>query len=511
MASQSGASGLKMPTRAAVWLVFCTTAIADVAFVFLILLILQPYLYDLNALLGSVTGLRINYMLLFVLLAGSFIAWFIFLIARYEHHLSRIASSFKPGRAEVAISILILVSWNAFYVVLGEAAGGEISIIFRFFEGIMLYLYIVLDGILILYLIKAIPVVVRIAKGYKSLPRNRRSAGILVVSAIVTGYAIGFALPFTVTPTTISSDPLPPKPLLIGHRGASDYAPENTIAAAQASLQFNVVGWEVDVQVSHDGILFLMHDDDLRRTTDVETAYPGLASVPACEFNYSQIQTLDAGSWFTDDDPYGTILSGVVPRSQAESYRGVKVPTLQEAITFSEAHSLILDVDFKSPPQGHPFRNMARNAMITMLNVSSLGKKAWVYTRLASAANLSRLCTGSCSVESVIANDYDAVNMGLDVPNALLADYYAHGITTVLYTVDSVQIYSTLWTLGVTYVKTNCPWLFTGLDQPVPRMDHAQYAAFWLAFFAAGGGLVVIDLFLRQRGNISRKTSGTPT
>ncbi len=142
--------------------------------------------------------------------------------------------------------------------------------------------------------------------------------------------------------------------------------------------------------------------------------------------------------------------------------------------------------------------------MIAMLSASSLGKKAWVYTASASAENLSRLCTRYCSVESVIANGYDAVNLDLDVPNAQLTEYRVRGIPTVLYTIDSVEIYSALWTLGATYVKTNRPWLFTGIDQPVPRMTHAQYAAFWFVFFLSGGSAVVIGLFLRQKGIFSR-------
>jgi glycerophosphoryl diester phosphodiesterase len=319
------------------------------------------------------------------------------------------------------------------------------------------------------------------------------------VSAVVIGYAAGFILPFAAAPATVYGDPLPPKPLLIGHRGASHYAPENTIEAAEAAILFDAVGWEVDVQVSHDGFLFLLHDDDLRRTTDVEVVFPALASVPACDLNYSQIRALDAGSWFADDDPYGTIASGVLPRSQAESYRGVKIPTLQEAINFSETHGMILEVDFKSPPHGHPFHDTARNSMIAMLNASALGKKAWVYSTWASAASLTRMCTSHCSVDYVIANGFDAVNSDLDVPNAQLAEYHTRGIPTVVYTVDSVPIYSTLWALGVTYVKTGRPWLFSDLDQPVPHIDPGQYTAFWLAFFAAGFGSVAIVLILGQQ------------
>nr|MDO8116203.1 glycerophosphodiester phosphodiesterase family protein [Candidatus Sigynarchaeota archaeon] len=499
MANQRVSPGTTKPIRSIAWLVFCAISIVDIGFVFLILLILQPYLYDLNALLGSITGLRINYMLFFVICAVLLITFFFILVVRCKYQISRNAASFKIYHAEIAISIVILVAWNAFYIVFGSMAGGEIFIIVRFLDGISLYLYIALVGIMIACLIKVIPTILHIARAIRRLPRKPRQARLIALSAMVAVYSACFTLPFIYIPTTISNDPLPPKPLLIGHRGASNYAPENTIRAAQESLQFGVVGWEVDVQVSLDGVFFLMHDEDLRRTTDIEAVYPDLASVPACQFNFSQIQALDAGSWFVDDDPYGTILSGVVPRSKAESYRGTKVPTLQDAINFSEINDLILEIDFKSPPRGHPYRDSARSQMIAMLNASPLGKKAWVYTASNSAENLTRLCTRSCPVESVITNGYDAVNLDLDVPNALLVEYHTRGIPTVVYTVDSVEIYSGLWTLGATYVKTNRPWLFTDLDQPVPRMTRAEYAAFWLVFFAAGGGAVVIALYLRQK------------
>ncbi|MEX2682819.1 MAG: glycerophosphodiester phosphodiesterase family protein [Candidatus Sigynarchaeota archaeon] len=505
MARQGIPDGTTRPALAIAWLAVCTISIADIGFVFVVLLILQPYLYDLNVLLGNVIGLRINYMLFFAILAGLLITWFFILIVRYKRQLSRNAISFKICRVEIAISIVILVAWNVFYIIFGSMAGGEIFIVVRFLDGISFYLYIALNVLMVACLFKAIPAILRMVKRVRKLTGKARYANIIALSTMLAIYTACFALPFVLTPTTISSDPLPPKPRLIGHRGASNYAPENTIRAAQESLQFGVAGWEVDVQVSFDGVFFLMHDDDLRRTTDVETVYPNLASVPACMFNFSQIRALDAGSWFADDDPYGTILSGIVPRSQAESYRGVKVPSLQDAINFSETHDLILEIDFKSPPLGHPFHDTARSSMIAMLGASSLGKKAWVYTASASAENLSRLCTRSCSVESVIAKGYDAVNLDLDVPNARLAEYRAHGIPTILYTVDSVEIYSTLWTLGVMYVKTNRPWLFTGLDQPVPRMTHAQYAAFWLAFFAAGIAAVIFALILRQKGIVPRK------
>ncbi len=49
---------------------------------------------------------------------------------------------------------------------------------------------------------------------------------------------------------------------------------------------------------SYDGVPFLMHDDTLRRTSNVAELFPEQANLPACLFNLSQIQQLDAGSWF---------------------------------------------------------------------------------------------------------------------------------------------------------------------------------------------------------------------
>nr|MDO8114792.1 glycerophosphodiester phosphodiesterase family protein [Candidatus Sigynarchaeota archaeon] len=485
--------------RAKAWLAYYTISIAEISLAFVILFILQPYLYDLNALMGSSIGLQINYILLFVLIAVVFIAWYIAAMVVCSRHLSRNEPA-TPRRASVMMSILMLAGWNVIYVILADAAGEEIFIVLRFFEGISFYVYLVLNGIMFLFLVKLLPMIVRHARGYARFTRKKRIVTISALCLIASSYAVAIILPFVATPPTITDDPLPPKPLLIGHRGASDYAPENTIVAAQESLQFGVVGWEIDVQVSYDGVLFLMHDDDLQRTTDVETIYPSLASLPACQFNFSQIQALDAGSWFIDNDPYSTIAMGIVPRSKAESYRGTPIPTLQQAIDFSEANNMILEIDLKSPPHGHPFHDTVRAMMLSNMTTSSLGKRAWVYTASADAVNLTRLCTYNCSVESVLAKGYDMVNTDVNIPNSQLRDFYAHGIPTILYTVDNVETFFTLWTLGVTYVKTNRPWLFTSLVQPVPRMDIAQHAMFWMIFWIIGCTVVLLTLYLKSRG-----------
>lgn len=81
------------------------------------------------------------------------------------------------------------------------------------------------------------------------------------------------------------------RPLLFGHRGCSAAAPENTLAAFQALLDNGIAGAELDVQLTRDGELVVIHDFNLRRVTghDAEVR----------ETDYNAIRSLDAGSWFS--------------------------------------------------------------------------------------------------------------------------------------------------------------------------------------------------------------------
>ena len=56
-------------------------------------------------------------------------------------------------------------------------------------------------------------------------------------------------------------------PNIIGHRGAKDLAPENTISSFVESVRYNLKWIEIDVKISKDNIPFLLHDDLLDRTT----------------------------------------------------------------------------------------------------------------------------------------------------------------------------------------------------------------------------------------------------
>jgi glycerophosphoryl diester phosphodiesterase len=77
----------------------------------------------------------------------------------------------------------------------------------------------------------------------------------------------------------------------LAHRGASQYAPENTLAAFYKGLELGATGLETDLRRSRDGVIFLLHDAQLDRTTNGK----GNPS----NYDWKELSELDAGSWFS--------------------------------------------------------------------------------------------------------------------------------------------------------------------------------------------------------------------
>jgi len=81
--------------------------------------------------------------------------------------------------------------------------------------------------------------------------------------------------------------------LVIGHRGNRAHAPENTLESFREAVALGVDAVEFDLRVSRDGVLVVMHDDTLDRTTD--------ASGPVAERTATELGSVDAGARFTRD------------------------------------------------------------------------------------------------------------------------------------------------------------------------------------------------------------------
>ena len=85
--------------------------------------------------------------------------------------------------------------------------------------------------------------------------------------------------------------------LTVAHRGASAYAPENTIAAFDLAVDLGADAIELDVHRTRDGVLVAVHDDDLQRVSN------GTCSRSIADLTWSELEEVDVGSWFNDTHP----------------------------------------------------------------------------------------------------------------------------------------------------------------------------------------------------------------
>ncbi|MCX5306680.1 glycerophosphodiester phosphodiesterase family protein [Streptomyces sp. NBC_00160] len=120
-------------------------------------------------------------------------------------------------------------------------------------------------------------------------------------------------------------------PVVYAHRGASAYAPENTLDAIDLAMQMGFDWVENDVQRTKDGVLVVIHDDTLARTTDVEQRFPDRAPWKVQDFTAAEIARLDAGSWFGDE------------------YAGASVPTLRQYLDRVQRNRQKLLLEIKKP------------------------------------------------------------------------------------------------------------------------------------------------------------------
>ena len=111
------------------------------------------------------------------------------------------------------------------------------------------------------------------------------------------------------------------RPLNFGHRGAPKAAPENTLAAFEKAREAGADGVELDVMLSADGEVVVLHDFRVERTTDGQ----GRAGT----LTLSELKALDAGSWF------------------GPQFGGERIPTLREVFEWA-GKDILLNIELKS-------------------------------------------------------------------------------------------------------------------------------------------------------------------
>ncbi|HKO15027.1 MAG TPA: glycerophosphodiester phosphodiesterase family protein [Gemmatimonadaceae bacterium] len=237
---------------------------------------------------------------------------------------------------------------------------------------------------------------------------------------------------------------------VIAHRGNSAHAPENTLAAFDQALAAGADALELDVRLTRDGAVVVLHDPDLVRTTGVQ----GLVG----EMDLAAVELLDAGARFTPDGG----------RSFPYRGTGLKVPLLEEVLERYAQTPLIIEP--KAPEVLQPLRQLLerhaaldRTLVDAALDAAVLPLRGGSVATGASMREVARLLARSCLPKMPSRLPYRALCIplsyqGMPVPAAWLARRTrAAGVVTHVWTIDDPVVAARLWRAGVQGIITNDP------------------------------------------------------
>lgn len=235
------------------------------------------------------------------------------------------------------------------------------------------------------------------------------------------------------------------KTLCVGHRGASAYAPENTLASFRMALDMGVDLVECDIHMSRDGHLVVFHDDTLERTSN--------GTGPVHALSLAELKGLDAGSWFSPE------------------FAGERIPRLEEVLELVRGRARIL-VEIKYDPG---FNDGIERKLVEALRAHGMREDAVVISfDHAALRRVHEVDSGVATGPLFVANILDVA--GFVRPSAsswvgplwqlaspeLIRDAHDHGIGVCPWTVNEPKAMRRMIALGVEAVTTNHPDLLLG-------------------------------------------------
>lgn len=227
--------------------------------------------------------------------------------------------------------------------------------------------------------------------------------------------------------------------LIIGHRGAADLAPENTLKSVQAALDSGVDMIEVDISLCKTGEAVLMHDSKVDARTD------GKGYIR--DYSLEELKGLDAGD-------------------------GERIPTLQEVIDLIDGRCP-LNIEIKGRGSSHEVARIIhkevdhKNRNYDDFLVSSFDHvELQSFGILCPQIRISPIISCNPISLAALAEEMGAwsLNMSLDnVNKSIVEDAHNRGIKLLVYTVNYPEELETMKTLGIDGVFTNDKYRLTGL------------------------------------------------
>jgi glycerophosphoryl diester phosphodiesterase len=227
------------------------------------------------------------------------------------------------------------------------------------------------------------------------------------------------------------------KPIIEAHRGYSAHYPENTLCAFRQAIAAGAPSIELDVHVSADGEIVVMHDSSVERTSD------GKGKI--AEMTLTELKALDVGAW------------------KGAAFAGERIPTLAETLALTDESNVIFNVEVKSfasqasverlvellhrhAPRGgqHLVSSFDLNALLQVRSVDAgvplciLGSKAENIFRLADELDFPWI---HCHYAAVSGD--------------LVAAAHAQGRRVMIWTMDQAALFQHYARLGVDKICSN--------------------------------------------------------
>ena len=228
---------------------------------------------------------------------------------------------------------------------------------------------------------------------------------------------------------------------IFAHRGVSGHYPENTSAAFYAASKLPIAGIELDVHLTADGELVVIHDETIDRTSN-GTGY-------VKDYTLQQLRAFDYGSWFS------------------EKFVGENIPTLGEVLEFFVGTHHVINIELKTdvfPYEGIEslvIKEIATHQMTERVIISSFNHESLqIVTQLApyieTAALFAEILTDFTTYTSLIPAN--AIHVSL--PTALRKSVrraLEEGAVVRVYTVNDIEYAKTLQQIGVQAIFTDDP------------------------------------------------------
>ena len=172
------------------------------------------------------------------------------------------------------------------------------------------------------------------------------------------------------------------KKLIVAHRGARSIRPENTMSAFKEAIKKSDYV-ELDVGFTKDGVAVVIHDDTLERTSNVKDFEEFKKPYKVIDYTYKQLRKLDFGSWFLDEDPFGTIKNGRVDIEELKALKTQRILTLDRVLRFLKKYNFPVNIELKDVAKT-PFDKTAvrtivdiieDNVMVNYVLISSFNHK----------------------------------------------------------------------------------------------------------------------------------------